>query len=1285
MKAILCVVLMMLAAVNGFARDAVGGGFTDRGIVGKWFDGEDYQGEPSFERKDVRIQFDWGTDIKPGGSNGDGLQELGVDNYSVIWTGHIISRYSEEYTFYFTTDNDVEMKIGDDGYWTELFDISNSPGVHTETFMMTAKKKYDIEIKYRETTGEAKAILEWSSSSFPKEVIDPVIQLSLNNTYQELLFTDAMQCGRSSWQNVEIDEDGWPKGDGSFIFSEILQPFNAEPLETGLMQLSFKGEADVGTFGNCKVVDNSTLYDEDTGITVMTLEGIDRQSNVASISIENAERVNGTPGVTDVKIMRPTAVNSESWFDLDTIFHPLALKAYSKFTGIRFQRVNDQAINWEQRTPADFPYQKSGTRLPFVYNDRYGGGNWNLVGRSGMSHEYEIMFCNTLGNDYYISTPHLASMEYISNLAKLVKYGSDKDGIPYEQVTKNPVHPPLNPNLRVYLELSNELWNFAQVATYAAYYDLQEEVQDMYDNKDSRFDLLNYDGLAEKDGVNDNGVLNAKFALSRRWWTYKTALYGEEFRKVFGDECMPQTSICPRVRPYFGWQYNNANGTCTSGLSFMEDVLNNSNYVVVAHSPNYYIYAGGGAGYYSAENKFGNIEGVSFGGGFEDVIVETFTNSPTSGTFSFDGDAGICRDGLNMPTVQFGDQAAYLDGKGSKMSFEFTAPEDQLSTYYAVNYRAVLPENTTIDGDYLHILVNGEDVTYTKGRGTQPLAWTSSALWNRVAWWIGSWYFTDEFQLLPGETGSISFESQTDQCPVFIDEITMSSLDAFYKSEIPSGGSAMGQSVVGNVSHGSTIMGDGRWATTFGLEYMTYEHGWSAGGDAGDTPIQLRAKFYDERAADSVVTAMDIFFRAGGFNPTFGTYSIWPGFSENLRIEGGLDVDAWPLMQGLNQFADNLPPIIDNGKVIPGALFGQKWNAVLDIWHTEYDNLQAGQWISYDFVAGRPGKYKVLAVLDGGGEAQVSINGCSPVVASGSASGVLQALVDLQFGLNSIRVTGLVNTTAVERIICVPADMSDEDALSIRAKYKTEDPETKETMKQKLIFASDDFSVEPQPLSTYGGGSGWLEEWYVQNNDEVLPGYEIRTTNTLAADSGGYAVGGRSYLSCGRTIKFDNIPSALCTIVDTGKTGFGAPGSTIFTTFLIRAEVIPSKLYVGWSTSSSPTDRNNYTVSLVAKDDEWHLALKDSNNNWVYSEKGIGIEVAKTYKMQISVSFSEYGADAKLFVDGIELADMETDAEIGMHTFVFYPGSTINGLSIDNLEVSNYGIGGKLLLLLSSN
>lgn len=46
------------SSVDVSARDGVGGGFADRGVRGKWYANAEFKGEPAFERRDVRIDFD---------------------------------------------------------------------------------------------------------------------------------------------------------------------------------------------------------------------------------------------------------------------------------------------------------------------------------------------------------------------------------------------------------------------------------------------------------------------------------------------------------------------------------------------------------------------------------------------------------------------------------------------------------------------------------------------------------------------------------------------------------------------------------------------------------------------------------------------------------------------------------------------------------------------------------------------------------------------------------------------------------------------------------------------------------------------------------------------------------------------------------------------------------------------------------------------------------------------------------------------------------------------------
>ena len=77
---------------------------------------------------------------------------------------------------------------------------------------------------------------------------------------------------------------------------------------------------------------------------------------------------------------------------------------------------------------------------------------------AGVPWEIQIALANETGKDVYINVPSNASLAYITNLADLFAYGSN--GVtPYTSVQADPVWPPLDPNLKVYIEFSNELWN----------------------------------------------------------------------------------------------------------------------------------------------------------------------------------------------------------------------------------------------------------------------------------------------------------------------------------------------------------------------------------------------------------------------------------------------------------------------------------------------------------------------------------------------------------------------------------------------------------------------------------------------------------------------------------------------------------------------------------------------------------------------------------------------------------------------------------------------------------
>ena len=105
------------------------------------------------------------------------------------------------------------------------------------------------------------------------------------------------------------------------------------------------------------------------------------------------------------------------------VFHPLFLERLRGFETLRFmdwQRTNDSRIaNWGQRTPTDMYSQALG---------------------SGVAIEHMLDLADTVDANPWFCMPHLAGDSYIRQFAELVKERSD-------------------PNQKIYVEYSNEVWN----------------------------------------------------------------------------------------------------------------------------------------------------------------------------------------------------------------------------------------------------------------------------------------------------------------------------------------------------------------------------------------------------------------------------------------------------------------------------------------------------------------------------------------------------------------------------------------------------------------------------------------------------------------------------------------------------------------------------------------------------------------------------------------------------------------------------------------------------------
>jgi hypothetical protein len=117
------------------------------------------------------VNFDWG--------NGSPAPSIGVDTFSVRWTGQVQPLFSQTYTFYTTSDDGVRLWVNGVqlvNNWT-----GHAPTENSGTITLTGGTPYSIQMDYYEDGGGAVAKLSWSSLSQPKEII-PANRLFPPNT-----------------------------------------------------------------------------------------------------------------------------------------------------------------------------------------------------------------------------------------------------------------------------------------------------------------------------------------------------------------------------------------------------------------------------------------------------------------------------------------------------------------------------------------------------------------------------------------------------------------------------------------------------------------------------------------------------------------------------------------------------------------------------------------------------------------------------------------------------------------------------------------------------------------------------------------------------------------------------------------------------------------------------------------------------------------------------------------------------------------------------------------------
>jgi len=137
------------------------------GVKGQYYRGMNFE-SLALTRTDPQINFNWGANAPD--------PAVGVDSFSVRWTGEVEAVFTETYTFYPRADDGVRLWV--DGIRLVDAWVDQGATEYSGTIDLVAGNTYNVVMEMYENGGDAVAELRWSSPRTPKQLI-PQAALSL--------------------------------------------------------------------------------------------------------------------------------------------------------------------------------------------------------------------------------------------------------------------------------------------------------------------------------------------------------------------------------------------------------------------------------------------------------------------------------------------------------------------------------------------------------------------------------------------------------------------------------------------------------------------------------------------------------------------------------------------------------------------------------------------------------------------------------------------------------------------------------------------------------------------------------------------------------------------------------------------------------------------------------------------------------------------------------------------------------------------------------------------------
>lgn len=130
------------------------------GLKGEYYHNVDLT-NLEFSRTDAVIDFSWEA------SSPSPL--IDSDTFSAVWTGFVVPKFTDTYTFYMASDDGVRVWVNNQLILNRWKDQASE--FASVPIQLNADQRYDIRVEYYENQGVATAALKWSSSKQSKEVI----------------------------------------------------------------------------------------------------------------------------------------------------------------------------------------------------------------------------------------------------------------------------------------------------------------------------------------------------------------------------------------------------------------------------------------------------------------------------------------------------------------------------------------------------------------------------------------------------------------------------------------------------------------------------------------------------------------------------------------------------------------------------------------------------------------------------------------------------------------------------------------------------------------------------------------------------------------------------------------------------------------------------------------------------------------------------------------------------------------------------------------------------------